>query len=279
MPHLESKFTVANQEQLFVQAWKPQGEAKAVIAVVHGIGEHSGRYAKLAARLTARHYTVCAFDHRGHGQSPGPRGHINAWAEYRADVQAFLEFVRAQNPGLPIFLMGHSMGGVVVLDYALRHPEGCRGVISSSAGLDAAKSTAAWKVTLAKVMSGILPRFSMDLGLDVNAISRDPAEVKLYEADPLVHSKATARWGAEFLAAGDWVMSHASDWQPPLLMLHGDGDRIANVAGSRNFFKKVTCPDKTLKVYPGAYHEIHNDNDRDQEFADLTAWLDERIGQ
>lgn len=261
--------------QLFFQGWRPHGEARSAVAIVHGFAEHSGRYGFLVDHLVARGHAVYGFDLRGFGRSPGRRGHIDDWAEYRGDVGAFLAEVRKS--GLPVFLLGHSMGGLIVLDYGLRRPEDLAGAIVSAPGLRPVGAAKPHLVAIARFLSRIWPTFSLDLGLDPTAISRDPEVVEAYLDDPLRHPRGTVRWGTESLAAIRRIKAHATEWTLPLLMVHGEDDRIAAASGTRAFFERVPIADKELHVYEGGYHEPHNDVDRDRALGDVADWLERHL--
>ncbi len=276
MEHREGKFQGAGGLELYYQCWRPEEEPRAVLAIVHGFGEHSGRYMNVVNRLVPKGFAVWGFDHRGHGRSPGQRGYINEWAEFREDVHAFLQMVAGQEPGRPLFLMGHSMGGLIVLDYALHHPEGLNGVIASGPALGQV-GIAPILLTLSRLLSRIWPRLSLDTGLDATAISRDPEVVKAYQEDPLVHSKGTPRLGTEMEKTMEWVQAHAADLRVPLLILQGEADRLVPPEASRAFFEKVTSPDKEWHGYEGGYHEPHNDVTREQALSDLEQWLERHL--
>lgn len=277
MEHWHSTFEGTGGLQLFVQRWRPEGGSRATLAIVHGFGEHSGRYANVVEYLVPKGYTVYGYDLRGHGRSPGQRGYINRWEEFREDTRAFLALVTREEPDRPLFLMGHSLGGLIVLDYAIRYPEGLRGVIASGPAL--AQTTASpLLMLLSRVLSRLWPRFSLDTHLDATAISRDPAVVEAYRNDPLVHSLGTARLGTEMTATMDWVNAHAANLRVPLLILHGGADRLVPADASRAFFEQVALEDKERHEYEGGYHEPHNDLGKEQALADLEAWLERHLG-
>jgi alpha-beta hydrolase superfamily lysophospholipase len=277
MKRFEGTFRGFGGRDLYGQGWEPEGECRAVLAIVHGVGEHSGRYMNVVNRVVPCGFAAYGFDQRGHGRSPGRRGHINKWADYREDLRAFLQWTRERQSGRALFLYGHSMGALVVLDYALRHPEGLRGTIVSGAPLEPAGVAKPHLVFMARLLSRIWPTFPLALRLERAALSRDDAVVAAYAADPLVHDRTTARWGAESLATVAWVNAHARDLRMPVLILHGEADRINSAAGSRRFFDAVTFPDKTLQIYPGTYHEPHNDIGHDRVLDDVEEWMMERV--
>lgn len=275
MKHDESFFRGYGNLELFYQHWQPVGMPRAVLVIVHGVGEHSGRYMNVVTALTAHRYAVYGYDQRGHGRSPGQRVHINRWTEYRDDLHAFLGSIRQQEPARPIFLYGHSMGALVVMDYILHHPQGLQGAILSGAPIEPAGVAKPYLVALARALSGILPRFSVNLGLDITALSRDPQVVKAYEADPLTCRVVTVRWGTESLDAVTWVKAHLAETALPTLLLHGEADRLDLAAGTQHIFRTITHPDKTMHIYPGGYHEPHNDLDHEQVIRNITEWLDQ----
>jgi alpha-beta hydrolase superfamily lysophospholipase len=259
---------------LYYQCWREGGEARASLAIIHGFGEHCGRYLNVVNPLASQGFVIYGFDLRGHGRSPGQRGHINQWEEYRGDVEAFLHFVGKEEPNLPVFLLGHSMGALIALDYLLRLPAGLRGAVISGAPLEPVGVAKPFLVLLARLLSGIWPHFSLSLGLDTAALSRDRDVVKAYEADPLVHGKTTVRWGTEILKTVEWVKAHPAEVRIPILLIHGGSDRLNSPDGCRRFFEKITFPDKEMKVYPESYHEAHNDLDHAQVMKDMAQWLE-----
>jgi alpha-beta hydrolase superfamily lysophospholipase len=198
------------------------------------------------------------------------------WAEYREDTAAFLNLVAAQEPKRPLFLLGHSMGGLIALEYGLHRPEGLAGVIASGPLL-AQAGVSPVLLLLSRILSRIAPRFSLNTNLDATAISRDPNVVKAYKDDPLVHSLGTPRLGTEITAAYQWTLAHAPEWRVPLLMIIGTADRLVPPAGGRQFFNSVTLADKELREYADAFHETHNDIIYPQVMADLTRWLDAHV--
>ncbi|WP_298981293.1 alpha/beta hydrolase [Caldilinea sp.] len=271
------QFTVrgAGGVELFAQRWRPDRAPRGVVVLVHGFGEHSDRYGYLVTALTAAGYLVYSFDHRGHGRSPGQRGHVHRFDDFLEDVRQMIARARADEPSLPLFLFGHSVGGLVALDYAIRHPEELQGVVAS-APLLSQPNISPLVLTIARLLSRLAPTFPLDTGLDPTTIARDPAEVQRYTTDPLVHAKTSARAAAEAMDAVAWVQAHAGELRTPLLLYHGGADRLAPIAGSRTFFVNAGSADKTFWELPDGFHEAHNDLDREQLFARLVAWLDAR---
>lgn len=276
LSRLEDSFRGAQGLSLFYQAWYPPGAAKAVIALVHGFGEHCDRYSTVTTALTQAGYAVFGFDNQGHGRSEGQRGHINRWQDYRDNVSAFLAQVRRHEPTLPLFVLGHSLGGLIVLDFALASPQGLTGIIISGPPIRPTGIAKPYLVAIARILSGIWPRFTMDVGAGAETLSRDPAMVNQTQEDPLTHSMATVRWGTECLVAIANVRRNIHQLQVPILLVHGSADKVNDVQGSEEIFEHITT-DKTLKIYPGSYHEPHNDLDRDQVMIDWVQWLNQHL--
>jgi alpha-beta hydrolase superfamily lysophospholipase len=278
MDHFKGTFKGYGGLDLYCQRWRSEtgGPPKAVLAIVHGHGEHSGRYGNVVDWFVPKGYAVYAFDLRGHGRSPGQRGYVNRFSDFTGDVGAFLAFVRQEEPGRPVFLLGHSLGGPIALNYVLHDPSGLAGAVVSGPLLGAMPVSPA-KLVLAKVLSSVWPTFSLQTGLDVDGLSRDPAVVKAYVDDPLVHDAGTARLGTELAAAIDWTQAHAADLALPCLIVHGGADRICLPEGSRTFFDHVTFADKELREYEGYYHEVFNDVGKERVLADIEAWLKARL--
>ncbi len=273
MKHTQGTFPGAGDLPLYYQAWQPDGELRGGLAIVHGAGDHSGRFANLVNPLVARGIAVYAFDLRGFGRSPGRKGHIQAWAEYRADARAFLALIQAQQPNLPLFLFGYSLGAAIVLDYILHDPTGLRGAILSGAPIEPVGVATPAQITLARLLSRIWPTFAIQMTNDIHGVSRDPAVLDALAADALHHSWVTARWGTELLAVMDQVRAQAGAIRLPVLFVHGGDDPFNRVSGVQQYFEQIPFPDKTLKIYPGSRHETHNDLDHAQVAADIGDWI------
>jgi alpha-beta hydrolase superfamily lysophospholipase len=276
--HAEGRFTGSGDLQLYNQSWRPPGAARAALAIVHGLGEHSGRYQGLAQALAAQGIAVYALDQRGFGRSEGQRGYINRWDEFMHDLGAFIDLIQEAEAGLPVFLLGHSLGGVIALDYALRRPQGLRGVIASAPAL-IQTAISPVKVVIAKLLSRTLPRFTMGSGLNLDLISRDQELVRQTKADPLSHQVGTPRIATESFAAQERTLENAHRFPLPLLLIHGDADGLVPLLASQTFYEHMQGPDKQLIVYPGGYHESHNDLHRQQVYADIAAWISDRAEQ
>jgi alpha-beta hydrolase superfamily lysophospholipase len=276
---IEARFEGADGRSLFRRAWLPLVPQRALV-VVHGFGEHSGRYETLARSFGARGYAVHAYDHTGHGQSSGVRGHVSDFSDFLDDLERFLTLVREEHPGLPCVLVGHSMGGLVVASLAGQRAPEVDCIVTSGPALEIGKGVSPMKLKLARVIQRLWPTLSMDAGLDVNGLSRDPDVVRDYQADPLVHGKATASLGASMTEAVERAQDGAPDVQHPMLMLHGADDPLCDPAGSRRFFDRLPherVRGSAIRIYPDLRHEIFNEPEREQVYGDMQAWIDERL--
>jgi len=275
--HEQGEFRGVRDTRLYWQSWAAGDKPLAVLVLVHGFGEHSGRYRYLVEGLCAAGIAVNAFDLRGHGKSGGRRGHVVSMADYRADLSVCLAQAAAGFPGIPSFVFGHSMGSLLVLDYVLRHPQGLAGVIISGAGMEPAGVATPAVVFLARVLAAVWPVFPLRLPVEAADLSRDEAEVAAYRNDPLIHNVSTTRLANELLKTIDWIKTHPQDLQLPILMVHGGADRVNRPSGSQDFIARVNFPDKRLLLYPDSFHEVHNDLDRDRELTDMIRWLREHL--
>jgi lysophospholipase len=272
------QFTAADGLRLARLVWRPPDEARAAVAVVHGYGEHGGRYAQLAEELAATGLTVSAYDLRGHGRSAGRRGHVRRFVEYLDDTALFLDGARREAAGRPLFLLGHSMGGLIAASYAEQRPvDDLTGLVLSAPFLRLAIPVTGAKLFAARVASFVVPTLDVGNSLDASGLSHDGEVVDAYRTDPLNHSVATARWATEMLAAQRHALSAAGSIRLPLLVMVGDDDAVADPAAGRELFAAASSADKTLRRYPGYFHEIFNETGRDVPVADLTAWLQERV--
>ena len=259
--------------ELFAHAFPSEKPPKAIICLVHGHGEHIERYEHLAAALNEADYALVGFDHRGHGQSDGPRGHTPSYETLLDDIDAFLAEVDEDYPDLPRILYGHSMGGNLVLNYALRRKPDLKGVIATGPWIKLAFEPPAVQVFLGKTMDKIFPAFIQASGLETAALSRDPEVVRAYEDDSLVHNKVSARLFVEMYDSGLWSLENAGDFPLPLLLMHGSADRITSAVASREFAEKAG-EKVELKIWDGFYHEIHNEPEQAEIFKKIIDWLE-----
>jgi acylglycerol lipase len=274
--HSESYFAGVGGLDIYRQSWTPAGEPAGIVVIAHGAGEHSGRYRHVAARLVAEGMAVHALDHRGHGRSGGPRALIDRMASAVTDLDALVVQAQGEQPGRPVFLLGHSMGGTVALCYALEHQDRLSGLILSGplAALDAAPAPMR---VLSRVLSALTPRLPL-IAVDPSLISRDPAVVEAYVQDPLVHhGKLPARTVAELARAIESFPQSVRAITVPTLIMYGTEDRLCPPRGSVMLSERIGAADRTLTAYEGLYHEILNEPEQARVLDELAVWLGTRV--
>jgi alpha-beta hydrolase superfamily lysophospholipase len=277
-PNETGFLAAADGTRLFHTTDAPEGDPRGVVMLLHGFAEHCGRYDGVVRRLVGLGLTCHRIDLRGHGRSGGRRGHVFAFGEYLSDVAALRAHVEGVTPaGLPVFLLGHSNGGLVALHALAERPDGLAGAALSSPFFGFGFEVPPLKAAAGRLLSRYLPALSLPTGLDAKNLSHDPAVVEGYERDPLVFHKASSRWFTETVAAHARLPEAAARVKLPLLMQIGGADVIASPAAARAVFEKIASPDKSLREYTGLYHEIWFEKDREPVLADLTAWLEPRL--
>ena len=278
MKHLETSYKSHDGIKLYLQAWMPE-KTDASILIVHGLGEHSSRYAHLAKKLVESNIAVFTFDGRGHGKSslPKPTAYFSDYEDYLKDIDALFGKVKEYVPNVPSFIFGHSMGGGLVAAYALKYKPKGKGIILSAAALKPSDDTSKFLIAASSLVSKIAPRLKV-LQLDSKMISHDPAEVKKYNEDPLVYSEAIpARTGYELLRMIKEIESKSNEFEYPVLMLHGTGDKLTNPKGTEEFFRNIASKDKTFHRYPDLYHELINEIEKEEIMEDILKWIVDRI--
>ena len=256
--------------------WVQPLNPRAVVVLVHGFGEHSGRYLNsVVPVLTDSGCAVLGFDLVGHGRSGGKKGHCKGYMQLMEQLGSAFALARDTYPGLPIILYGHSMGGNLALNFVLRKLGNPHGVVASSPYLRLAFQPPSWKIGAGKLLKRLFPSFTMPSGLEVDAISRDPVQVEAYKADPLVHDLISPNYAFPVIEAGEWAISASGKLDVPVFIAHGTGDCIIDPQGSAEFAEKAKqCH---LFLQEGGYHELHHDLGREEYFEELRQWLDNQL--
>lgn len=277
MTHTTGNFIGAEGLELFYRCRRPAGRSKAVLVFVHGLSEHSGRYQFPIAYFTRRGFTLYAMDLRGHGLSGGTRGYAESLEHLLGDIRAFLKTVKEKEPGRKVFLVGHSFGGQLVLNYGALFPDSLAGIIVSSPNIRLALKIALWKKLAAPVLSHVVPTLALPNDIDPSLISRDRRVVEAYKKDKMVQKKITTRLGDILLANRLKIVALAGRLRVPCFLMHAGNDRICSPEGTEEFFEKIPIKDKTLKIYDGFYHELFNDPGKEKVFRDMEEWIEKRI--
>jgi alpha-beta hydrolase superfamily lysophospholipase len=257
--------------------WLPDHDPSTVLCIIHGLGEHIGRYEHIARYVTDRGYAVLAADMRGHGGSEGRRGHISSYEALMNDISLLVDEAASRYPDMPTFLYGQSMGGNLVINYALRRASPISGFIASSPLLRTATPPPRWKHLLGKHLRSLLPFLPLNNEVRAEDLSRDPEIVKAYKDDPLVHDRLTLRF-YDVLLAGEWAMRNAHELRVPALIMHGDSDRVTSYEASREF-SELAGDICTFKSWEGFYHEIHNEPDGKLAMNYMLEWLEYLISE
>jgi alpha-beta hydrolase superfamily lysophospholipase len=257
---------------MFARGWVPEEDPKAVVCLVHGLGEHIGRYEHVGAVFAAAGYALLGFDLRGHGKSGGPRGYTPSYDAVLDDITAFIKQARERYPAKPCFLYGHSLGGNLVLNYALRRKPDLKGLIATGPWLKLAFQPPAFKVVLGRTMNKLAPGFSQASELDTAALSHDPKVVEAYIKDPLVHDKISARLFVSTYDSGLYAFDHAAEFPLPLLLMHGADDRITSAGAAAPKYV-------TTRLWEKCLHEIHNEFVQGEVLKTMVAWLDAQVKQ
>lgn len=258
------------------QAWHPEGAARAIVLIAHGLAEHGGRYDHVAEVLTAAGFAVYVVDHEGHGRSPGRRCAVNDFGRFIAGILELDRHARAALPGLPVTLLGHSMGGLIAALTAIAEPGRFRALVMSGPAVIAPDPPPAWQEFVVRLLARIAPGVGA-IALDASEMSRDPAVVEAYLADPLVfNGKIPAGLVVAIFDAMADLRERAGALTLPLLAMHGSEDRLTAPEGSELVVAKAASEDKTLRVWPGLRHEIFNEPEQAEVLGVLTSWLDAR---
>lgn len=273
MGYTEYKWQTKNMLELFAREWTPSSQLLGAVCLVHGLGEHSGRYEEVADFLTGNGYAVLAFDLRGYGKSQGKRGHTPSYDTLMDDIDILKTEAEKHFPGVPHFLYGHSLGGNLVLNYILRRHPKFDGVIVTGPWLKLVSELPPGKISLIRVMDKIWPGFTQKNGLSSEDLSHNSQISSSYTHDPLVHSYISVRLFTGVYDSGIWALEHAGEFGPPLLLMHGTADRITSADASRQFAESLAdrC---TLKLWDGLYHELHNETQKQDVMEYILHWLE-----
>jgi len=272
MHHTELTWHTHDGLRLFAQIWEPDSLPKGVVCLLHGLGEHSGRYLHVAAGIVESGYALLAFDLRGHGQSAGPRGHSPSLDALLSDVDLLRAEGGQRFVGLPVFLYGHSLGAILAINYVLRRRPQLGGVIATGAAFRSSLQEQTAKLALVRVLGAVLPALALPSGLRPFDLSRNPKVVSAYVSDPLVHNKLTLGLARSLLQAIVWTFEHMHEFSVPLLLMHGGSDRLGYPEGAQEYGSLVR-DDCTIRIWDQLYHEIHNEPEQAEVLGVIISWL------
>jgi alpha-beta hydrolase superfamily lysophospholipase len=273
----ERNFDGVGGVRIVYDVWTPDAPPRAVVVLSHGLGEYARRYDHVAQRFGEAGLVTYALDHRGHGRSGGKRMLVRDISEYTADFDTLVRIATREHHGLKCVVLGHSMGGGIVFAYGVERPDNYDMMVLSAPAVAAQELVSPLMIVAAKVLGTLVPGLPVQ-ELDVAAISRDPAVVQAYNDDPLVyHGKVPAGVGRALLEVGETMPQRAPALTAPLLVVHGSDDRLIPVDGSRRLVECVGSTDVEFKEYPGLYHEVFNEPERDQVLGDVVSWILRRL--
>lgn len=275
---LERSFDGVGGVRIVYDVWEPDDvDPRGVVVLCHGLGEHARRYDHVAQRFGESGLVVYALDLRGHGRSGGKRVYLRDISEYTDDFHTLVGIAAAEYPELKRVVLGHSMGGSVVFAYGVEHPDDYAAMVLSGPAVETQRGQAPVKVFLAKALGRIMPGLPVEQ-LPSDAVSRDPAVVATYDADPLVHhGKFSAGIARALIGVGETMPQRAPALTAPLLVVHGEQDKLIAVQGSRHLMECVGSKDAQLKVYPELYHEVFNEPERAEVLDDVASWIEKKI--
>jgi alpha-beta hydrolase superfamily lysophospholipase len=276
MQQIEFSWKTNDGLNIYAKEWKPDGNVKGVVALVHGLGEHIGRYDHVAEAFGKAGYAMVGFDQRGHGKSDGIRGY-ESYDNAMEDITRNIQNARDRYPGIPVFLYGHSLGGNLVLYYALTQKPELKGVIATSPGLATAEPLAPALLFVTKLLYRLAPSAKIKNGLDLAGLSHDPQVAEKYVADPLVHSFISPRLALDMLNAGNYCVEHASEFPLPLLLMQGTADRLVSPKRTKDFAIAAPLSKITYKEWEGFFHEMHNEPQKADVINTMIGWMDQEI--
>ncbi len=277
MKQLEGYFKSIRDTNIYYQYWLPEGEPKAILLVAHGISEHSGRYMNVVNHFVPAGYAVYGIDHIGHGKSDGKRVCVERFQDYTKTLKKYFDMIRGWQPIKPIFLVGHSMGGLISSAYLLEHQDELAGAVLSGPGIKVPDNISNAVIFAGKILSVVMPKAGI-IQLDAEGICRDPAVVDAYVNDPLVYTgKITARLSAEMLKTIQHVTGSAIKIRLPIMIVQGGSDKLVDPSGAQLLYDSVSSEDKTIKIYDGLYHEVFNEPEHGQVLDDVKVWLESHL--
>ena len=273
----ERTFDGVGGVRIVYDVWIPEATPRGVVVLSHGFGEHARRYDHVAQRFGESGLVVYALDHRGHGRSGGKRVYVRDISEYTGDFDTLVGIAAGDYPDLKLVVLGHSMGGGIVFAYGAEHPDDYTAMVLSGPAVDAQSAVSPAKAFVAKALGSIAPGLPIEQ-LPTDAVSRDPAVVAAYDADPLVHhGKFPAGIARALLLVGDTMPQRAAALTAPLLVVHGGQDKLVPVSGSHRLVECVGSEDVKIKVYPELYHEVFNEPERAVVLDDVASWIEVRL--
>lgn len=277
MRNFNTSWKSADGLEIFAQGWEPEDiPIKGVVCLIHGIGEHTGRFEHVAKALTDAGYVLMGADWRGHGRSAGKRGHVPSMEAILKDIDRVLAEANHRYEGLPLFLYGQSLGAIMVLYYSLKRKPLINGIIATSPALHTSLDEQPVKLMAARILGSVIPGMTLHSGLVPEQLSRDSVTVQAYIDDPMVHYRLSLGFGKKLLEARSWTLEHAPELELPLLLMHGKADKIAYPSGSIDFAAPIDekC---TLVLWDEAFHELHNEPERAEVFEVIITWLDKLL--
>lgn len=277
MKHTEGFFKDAHGANIYYQVWLPEDDVKAVLLIVHGLAEHCGRYMNVVNHFVPLGYAVYGLDHIGHGKSEGQRVFVERFEDWITTIKMYFDMIQSWQPEKKVFIVGHSMGGLISTAYLCEYQQELAGAVISAPLIKVGDSVSPITVFLGKILSNLTPRAGL-MALDASAVSRDPEVVKAYVNDPLVFTgKMTYRLGAEMINTMQRLSTEMNLITLPLIIIQGSADKLVDPAGSKLLYESVRSADKTLKIYDGLYHEVFNEPERYVVLGDVEQWLAARI--
>ena len=277
MKHEDGYLIGIRDTRIYYQYWLPEDEPKAILLLVHGLAEHSGRYMNIVNHFVPQGFAVYGLDHMGHGKSDGKRVYVNRFQDYTITLKTYVDMIREWQPGKPMFLVGHSMGGLIGAAYLLEHQKDVFGAVLSGPGIKVPDNISPAVIFAGKILSVIMPGAGI-IQLDANGVSSDPAVVDAYIHDPMVHTgKVTARLCAEMIKTMQAVTEKAAEITLPITIVQGGADTLTDPSGAQLLYDSAGSADKTLKIYDGFYHEVFNEPEHARVLNDVSKWIEDHL--